>query len=450
MSHSDSPAEKSTTLSPPRSRLTLRTMFLYLTLCAIFFGGWKLNGMTWVEALRVVATLLVVIGLSEQIRDLYAHYRQALAPARGQLGWQMAWRFGLGACLVFLAVEASLQRMFPPWFEVTEFGWMTGHVPVTGWQFCLIVLLLAERNAGTRAASWLSQLSAVMALLGALWICYFKVHDLVTIPFLVAVAVRGVMAGQRTRLNGQVIYEYRSEEELWAELQLGSQFAGPLLIATIIGGWLVITSRPSATRAVAAKIVIGLLASLAALNAWAQYRLWSQPFMLVNSDLQNPLVLGGLLLIAFVAVTALTGLLLRETPRLTSASAWIAWRRPAGRYLHERLISLLVFLAVGIEPIATYFWDYYHTPFSFTPPILSEAVTSLIYDHKAILAILLTLVLLAQLWRSIFSPAEPQPLEVRPLPWLSTLGLWLFVAVLLASTLSTLVWVSWVDWMTNY
>jgi hypothetical protein len=450
MSHSDSPAEKSTTLRPPRSRLTLRTMFLYLTLCAIFFGAWKLDGMTWVEALRVVATLLVLIGLSEQVRDLYAHFRQAIAPARGLLGWQMAWRIGLGACLLFLAIEASLQKMFPPWFEVTELGWMTGHVPVTGWQFCLIVLLLAERNPVARATSWLARLSGVIALLGALWICYFKVHDLVTIPFLVAVAVRGVMAGQRTRLNGQVIYEYRSEEELWSQLHLGSQFAVPLLIATIIGGWLVITSRPSATRAVAAKIVIGMLASLAALNAWAQYRLWSRPFMFVNSDLQNPLVLGGLLLIAFVAVTALTGLLLRETAGAPSASAWIAWRRPAGRYLHERLISLLVILAVGIEPIVSYFWDYYHTQFPFTSPNLGEALTSLIYDHKAILAILLTLVLLAQLLRSIFFPIEPQPLEVRPLPWLSTLGLWLVVALLLASTLSTLVWLSWVDWMTNY
>jgi hypothetical protein len=450
MSHSDSPAEKSTTLSPPRSRLTLRIMFLYLTLCAIFFGAWKLDGITWVEALRVVATLLVLIGLSEQVRDLYAHFRQAIAPARGLLGWQMAWRIGLGACLLFLAVEASLQKIFPPWFEVTELGWMTGHVPVTGWQFCLIVLLLAERNPVARAPSWLAKLSGVIALLGALWICYFKVHDLVTIPFLVAVAVRGVMAGQRTRLNGQVVSEYRSEEELWAQLQLGSQFAVPLLIATIIGGWLVITSRRSATRAVASKIVIGMLASLAALNVWAQYRLWSRPFMLVNGDLQNPLVLGGLLLIAFVAVTALTGLLLREAPGAPSASAWIAWRRPAGRYLHERLISLLVILAVGIEPIVSYFWDHYHTQFPFTSPNLGEALTSLIYDHKAMLAILLTLVLLAQLWRSAFSRVEPQPLEVRPLPWLSTLGLWLVVAVLLASTLSTLVWVSWVDWMTNY
>lgn len=448
--------------SDRRSRLTLREMFLLVTLCGVFLGTWKLSAVSWIEALRVTAALIIVIGIVDQIRDLVSA-RQALsrgprAPdllpqARGQIGWQIAWRIGLATMAVYFALLFLVKRFVPAWFAVPELSFMHEFTEV-GWELCLLFVLLQARRWQPTKMSVGRHVVALIGVLLTLVIGYFFVRDRLLISFLVFVAITGVQLAQPTNMGGQAITKYDFQQATWDQMaRLAPLAAGGLALAVVVC-WLALYARNRRTQWLLGLTAMLLLAALVVANVWAQTFIWSRPFILINDHLLIPFNQLSLLLITLLAITAGTAALLRDSrPPEASSTKSLAWQRPFGGYLHQQGLSLLIFLVIGAEPLVSSLvnnYEDYGRLWGFgIARVALEAAGHVLYELPAYLSLLLihgAAVNLFRWWQPLAKREQP-PLEIRPLRWRRALTIWLFLAVLLFTTASTLHWLAWMDWM---
>lgn len=441
-------------LRPRRFRFSLLGLFFLTLGIAGGIGVARLIRWDVMEGICAAIVIWLVLGLGQQIRDLWRVRQGAPQTAEALMGlcWALAWR--IAAIAGALACVACRWWGYASLTEDAPLDLLNPDIPRRFSEILLVVTLLATIDFydGPRQTrpSAVSRLIGVGAMLAASGAVVILVCSQFLIPVLVHVAIHGVELSQPYRMQGAVIYGQVADQELQAEWLEQGFIATLMLMVSLALMWGLAKQWRAGLRA---RLAVGMLLAGALLVlsfelAWAAVYALPRlsPFLLKALPIwQWPAALPAGIGLAAFASAAAWKLSVDECP---TGSVPLVWRPYGRQYCHE---FVLLWLLPFSTLLVSYAWSAWQMPQTRWGgkiiALLMDVTSAIAADSRALLWLALFLAGMFAFTRWWLGRGEPWPAAVKPLPTAKFITLWvaLFWTTLLA--VPTLAWLATVVWL---
>ena len=339
----------------PRFQFSLRGVMVFTVGVALGLSWGRIHGWGWHDGEPIIAAAVfwIVLGLANQVRDLWAAFhRRADLTGEERWGWRFALFWRVGVAFLFLAyylVDALKAKglIYLPRYPGIEGAMVGSNLLRALFQLSLLIALWSgiARKLQKRQRAW-PHVAEVLGIFAGAVMCLVLCFDQTRLPFLVATSVHAIERAYPAGFHGAGIdpdIAARTGRFLWQ-----SAFGASLVLVNLglmrqlACQWTFGGRR----RWLWAVLLFAGLAFSAGYFLWVSMSAFPAAFpSMIDAQVVGPLNVW-VLVVVVVTILVTTG-----AYRMTSATLdrepcrAIKWRRHERAYYHERRAVMLLVAA---------------------------------------------------------------------------------------------------------